>query len=258
MPELPDIEVFSASLQALLQGRTLRRVQVINGQKLKDSPETLSEALEGRKLLEVFRAGKEFRLRFSGDVVLGMHLVLSGDLFTFGKTNEQKFTIVELYFSGGVNLALTDRMRNAYVKLNPEEKGGIDALDKALSFEKLKALLQSKALVRNVLLNQDKIRGIGNGYADEILWEARISPFSVASAIPDDKVKDLLKAIRSVLQRATKSIAKKYPGRLQGEVRDFMRVHTSERTESPTGYPIKKISRGLTKVHYTDEQVLYT
>lgn len=258
MPELPDIEVFSASLRSLLKGRKLLRVRVVAGQKLKDSPEALSAALEGRKLLDVFRAGKEFRLCFSGGVVLGMHLVLSGDLFTFGKKNEQKFTIAELYFSGGVNLALTDRMRNAYLRLNPEEKGGIDALDKGLTSGRLKELLHSKAAIRNVLLNQNKIRGIGNGYADEILWEARIAPFSVASAIPEEKVKDLLRAIRSVLKRATRSIAKKYPGRLQGEVRDFMRIHTSERSESPTGYPIKKVSRGLTKVHFTDEQVLYT
>ena len=72
-------------------------------------------------------------------------------------------------------MALTDRMGNANVKLNPIDKGGIDALD--LDYKTLKEILNRKAAVKNILLDQDVIRGIGNSYSDEILWQTRITFF---------------------------------------------------------------------------------
>jgi len=107
------------------------------------------------------------------------------------------------------------------------------------------------------LLDQSRIRGIGNGYSDEILWKCRISPFSVASAIPEEKVRELARTIKTVLKSAIRNIDKNYPGLIQGEVRNFMQIHTKTKTHSPTGHPIKKADRGMLKTYYTDEQVVY-
>jgi len=256
MPELPDIEVFCRTIKKKYAGKQLSKVKVVQGKKLKDSPKELSAALEGKKLLDVYRSGKEMRFLFSGDTLLGLHLMLTGDLFSFEKKNEHKLAIVEFYFKDGSGLALTDRMKNAHVKLNPTNKKGIDALD--LTYKKLKEILGSrKANIKNVMLDQDTIRGIGNGYSDEILWKSRISPFSIASAIPDEKVKELAKNIKQVLKSATTRISKKYPDLMQGEIRDFMQIHTKKLTESPTGAKIKMADRGMLKTFYTDEQVLY-
>jgi formamidopyrimidine-DNA glycosylase len=63
-----------------------------------------------------------------------------------------------------------------------------------------------------LLLDQDLVRGIGNGYSDEILWARGISPYSHADAIPDEKIKELLKKIKSELKSATSKIYKKIPG----------------------------------------------
>jgi formamidopyrimidine-DNA glycosylase len=257
MPELPDIEVFSKNLKQLYAGKKLSRVRVVNGKKLKDSPKALSAALEGKKVQDIFRSGKEMRVQFSGGVLLGIHLMLTGDLHAFEKKNGLASTIVEFHFADGTGLALTDRMKNANVTLDPVDKKGIDALDKALNFKKLKELLNRKANIKNVLLDQNTIRGIGNGYSDEILWKSGISPFSIAAAIPDEKIKELGKNIRQVLGSAAKAIDKKYPGLIQGEVRDFMKIHTRHKTESPTGAPIKMVKRGMLKTYFTDEQVLY-
>ena len=257
MPELPDIEVFSSNLKKKYAGRQLVKVRVVNGKKLKDKPKELSSALEGKKLVDVYRSGKEMRFAFSGGTVLGLHLMLTGDLHEISRKDEYKSAIVEFYFKDGSALALTDRMRNAYVKLDPVDKRGIDALDRRLNFKKLKEILNRKANIKNVLLDQDQIRGIGNGYSDEILWKTGISPFSIASAIPDNKVKELAKNIKQILKDAATKIAKKYPGLIQGEIRDFMRIHTKKKTHSPTGAPIKIADRGMLKTYYTDEQVLY-
>ena len=118
-------------------------------------------------------------------------------------------------------------------------------------------LAKSKAVVKSVLLDQHIIRGIGNAYADEILWDAGISPFSISNKIPAAEVKALMKSIKSVLQHAEKSIVKSHPDIISGEIRDFMLIHNSKKDKSPTGAPIQVKSVGARKTYYTDEQKLF-
>lgn len=258
MPELPDIEVFSRNLKKIYGGKKLSKIKLVNNKNIKDSQKELSKAMEGQKLKDVYRSGKEMRFLFSNGTVLGLHLMLTGDLVQFEGKNERKSTKIEFHFEGGMNLALTDRFKNAFVKLHPEDKKGIDALDPKLNYAYLKKALNRKAAIKNILLDQDVIRGIGNGYSDEILWQTGISPFSKANAIPDDKIKELAKNIRKVLKMATDKIFKNNPGLIHGEVRDFMDIHTKKKDKSPTGAKIKIADRGMLKTYYTDEQLLYT
>jgi formamidopyrimidine-DNA glycosylase len=101
------------------------------------------------------------------------------------------------------------------------------------------------------------IRGIGNSYSDEILWQARISPFSVSNAIPDDKIKELVKIIKKVLKDEIKNIFKNHPGKVNGEVKDYLQIHTKKLTKSPTGAKIIIEQKGMMKTYYTREQKLY-
>ena len=257
MPELPDIEVFSRNLKKMYGGKKLTRIKVVNNKNIKDSQKELSKVLEGQKLKDVYRSGKEMRFLFSNGEILGLHLMLTGDLIPFQVENKYKSTKVEFYFEGGNNLVLTDRFKNAFIKLNPVEKEGIDALDPKLNYSYLKLALNRKAAIKNILLDQHVIRGIGNAYSDEILWQTRISPFSKGNAIPDDKIKELAKKIKKVLKNATDKIFKNYPGLIHGEVRDFLEIHTKKKDTSPTGAKIKIAERGMLNTYYTDEQVLY-
>lgn len=257
MPELPDIEVFSRNLKKMYGGKKLSKIRIVNDKNIKDPQALLSKSLDGQKLKDVYRSGKELRFHFSNGTILGMHLMLTGDLIPFIAENNRKSTKVEFYFEDGNNLALTDRFKNAFVKLDPQDKDGIDALDPKLNYTYLKKALNRKAAIKNILLDQDVIRGIGNGYSDEILWRCRISPFSKANALPDEKIKELAKAVKKVLKEATEKIFKNYPGLIHGEVRDFMDIHTKKKDRSPTGSKIRIAARGMLKTYYTDEQVLY-
>ncbi len=256
MPELPDLQVFSKNLHSFLQGKKLLQIKVVNDKKLKDKQAELSENLEGNILQSVYRTGKELRFQFTNNVLLGMHLMLHGNLYLFEKNNENKFTITELYFKDK-GLALTDWQELANIKLNPEEKKGIDALSEELNYSYLKAVLQSKAKIKNLITNQDVIRGIGNAYADEILWEAKISPFSISSAISENKIQALEKAIKNVLMTAEKQILKKHPHIITGEIRDFLKIHTTDKKISPTGALIRVDKKGGRSTYYTEEQELF-
>ncbi|MDQ6813695.1 MAG: Fpg/Nei family DNA glycosylase [Bacteroidota bacterium] len=255
MPELPDLQVFAKNLNRLFKGRRVLQIKVVNAKSLKDNEATLEANLKGHTLTNVYRSGKELRFKFSNHVLLGMHLMLHGKLFEFIGSNDHKHTIVEIYFEGK-GLSLTDYQSNATIKLNPEDKKGVDALSNELDFEYLKKALQSRSNIKTRITSQDVIRGIGNAYADEILWKARIAPGSVSNKIPDDKIKVLAAAITTVMLSAEKQILKKHPDIIAGEVRDFLEIHHSKKEKSPTGAVIKVDKKGGS-TYYTDEQELF-
>ncbi|SFP06396.1 formamidopyrimidine-DNA glycosylase [Chitinophaga sp. YR627] len=258
MPELPDLQVFSHNLDKALSGKKLKAVKLENTKKAKDTPAAFKKALEGETLERVYREGKELRFQFKNDAVLGMHLMLHGKLYYFEEENTNKHTIIELLFEGGKGLALTDFQKAAVPSLNPEVAGAPDALSKEFTVEFLKEqLAKKKTAVKKILLDQHIVRGIGNAYADEIFWEAGISPFSIASKIPAPKVKALHTAIHEVLKEAEKQIRKEHPDIIAGEIRDFMKIHQPKKTHSPTGAVIEQQELNGRKTYYTNEQELF-
>ena len=257
MPELPDLQVFSQNLNKKFAGKKLQKLNIVNTKKLKQPATRFKKALEKQKLTKVYREGKELRFAFANGNLLGLHLMLHGNLKLFQKKNQKKHTIAELLFDNDSGIAVTDWQGMANIRLNPEEKEVPDALSKKMNEKYLKEQLQSKASIKNILMNQDIIRGIGNAYADEILWEAGISPFSIANKIPVSKIKLLTKVIRSVLKNAERQIKKTHPDLISGEVRDFLRIHNSKKKISPTGAPILSRIVASRKTYYTDEQEVY-
>src|SRR5205085_1546075 len=113
------------------------------------------------------------------------------------------------------------------IALDPEESDVPDALSPKANTAFWTNVLQTRATIKNVLLDQKIVRGIGNAYADEILWTARISPFSIANKLPVSAIRALSSATKKVLKHAIKQIAKKEPGIIGGEVRDFLVVHNA-------------------------------
>ncbi|CAN5239745.1 hypothetical protein BH09BAC2_BH09BAC2_22260 [soil metagenome] len=141
---MSDIEVFCYNLKNKYLGKKLNKIKIVNGKKLKDPQAAFTKALQGRHLEDIYRSGKEFRFKFTGNKIFGMHLMLTGDIKLPELVNSQKSTIVEFYFEDAPALALTDRMKNANIKLDPVDKDGIDALSKALTFSKLKNFFTAK------------------------------------------------------------------------------------------------------------------
>jgi formamidopyrimidine-DNA glycosylase len=257
MPELPDLQVFARNLNKKLAGSTVKKLTVVNSKKLKTSAANLKKNIEKQELKEIKRVGKELHFEFKNGAVLGLHLMLKGQLKLFEGANEHKYTIIELLFDDDTGLAMTDFQGQATPTLNPEEREAPDALSDEINYSFLKEQLDTRATIKNILLDQHVIRGIGNAYADEILWDAGISPFSIGNKIPDSKIKALAKSIKSVLKNAEKQILKSDPDIISGEVRGFLDIHNSKKTHSPTGAAIKHAVVGSRKTYYTEEQELF-
>ena len=258
MPELPDLQVFSRNLHKKLAGKKLNKLSIPVTKRIKVSVAGFKKALLGQVISMVYREGKELHIAFKNGNVLGLHLMLHGDLHFLEGNNQEKHTIIELRFDDGTGLALTDWQKMATPTLNPETREAPDALSKSITVDFLQEQLQkTRSTVKSLLLDQHIIRGIGNAYADEILWDARISPFSVSNKIPRDKVKTLGRSIKKVLNQAENQILKKHPEIISGEIRDFLQIHHSKKTESPTGAVILNKVSGSRKTYYTEEQVEY-
>lgn len=259
MPELPDLEVFAANLEKQFKNKTLETLDIDYGKKLNVTQKELKEKLEGHQLQSVTREGKTLQLHFGGGTVLGLHLMLHGRLKWLDAEQPVKYRILTFHFKGGDGFAFTDFQKQATATLNPEPSKVPDAFGKEFTITYFKELLAKKGIqIKQFLMDQKLVRGIGNTYADEILWHARISPFSVAKAIPEQQVKKLYESIDEVLHKEVMDLTKAIPDSFDEEVRDFLKVHDHKLEKSPTGHVIKTDTSGGRKTYYTDEQELYT
>ncbi len=258
MPELPDLEVFSKNLTKKLKGKTISKITA-KTKKLNVSSAVLNKTLPGNSIKSFKREGKELYIHTKEGNTLALHLMLHGKLVVSDDKEKPKHLILQLVFTDDSSFSLTDYQGAAKPTLNPEEKETPDALDKkANAAYYSKVFAGKKTSVKKMLMDQSVIQGIGNAYADEILWKARVSPFSAAGKIPSDKIKELATAIKCVVKHAEKEILKAEPHILSGEIRDFLAIHNAKKTKSPTGATIKKKAVGGRKTYYTDEQVVYT
>jgi formamidopyrimidine-DNA glycosylase len=258
MPELPDLQAFSINLQKKLHNKKVKDVNLLFAKKSNAPEAKLKKTLDKQALTEVYRDGKELYFKFKNDDILRLHLMLRGKLYLVEHEEEPKHSILEILFDDNIKLVLTDFQKAATITLNPEPNDVPDAMSPEVDADFLKGILsKKKAIIKNVLLDQHNIKGIGNAYADEILWDAKISPLSVSNKIPDNAIKRLAKSMKSVLKNAEKQILKKDPDIISGEIRDFLDIHNSKKTHSPTGGKIISQTVNSRITYYTEEQELF-
>jgi len=211
MPELPEVEVLARHLRPLLRGKTIRAVNVHRAKVLlPTAPKKFRRTLLGAKFIGLSRRGKYFlfqlRAKAGGNSIslLG-HLGMTGRIFLARKSRHlPKHTAVALDL-GASNLVYEDTRyfgrltldASAVARLGPEPLG--DEF-KAETFAQL--LKRSRQAIKVRLLDQGLVAGIGNIYASEALFRARISPRLAANKLTAAQVRRLRLAIRAVLAEA--------------------------------------------------------
>jgi formamidopyrimidine-DNA glycosylase len=214
MPELPEVQTVLTTLQPRLLGLRIERVDVFL-EKIIKSPEPLEFAalLRGRFITGLSRRGKYLLLDLDGGYLLAVHLRMTGAL-VYSSPERPRNKHVHLVFclNNGDELRFQDMRQFGTMNLMPaasfekfcfQKDLGPDALDPSLTGDRFEKRLHARrGQIKKLLLDQSLVAGIGNIYANEILWRARIHPERTAgSLVPEDMVR-LYRSMRSVLQEA--------------------------------------------------------
>lgn len=259
MPELPDLQIFSKNLKNKLADKKIISFEIYNKTKFDMDIEKIEKILIDTEIIDVIRDGKELSFKLKNDNVFNIHLMLNGTLDICDKDNVSKINskIMSIAFIDNQVLVVSDYQGLCKVAFNPITSSVPDALSCTFEYLIGVAKINARKNVKAFIIDQNVIKGIGNAYADEILWKANISPESKTGKIPEDRLKDLFDAIYSVLEEAIESIGKIAPDIISGEERSFLKVHNSKKENTDDGYKIltKKIASKNT--YYTEKQQLF-
>jgi formamidopyrimidine-DNA glycosylase len=273
MPELPEVETIRAGLAKLLPGRVVQDVWYDWDKSFPNAPSDVARFLVGSKVEKVRRRAKVLIIELSGGWAMIVHLKMTGQLVFVGKNQRfgaghpgkdlvgelpAKSTHVVIDFTDGSKLFFNDQRKFGWMRLMPAieipeidffKKVGPEPLDDAFTVDKfIERLLRRKnSNIKAVLLDQTVIAGVGNIYADESLWGAKIHPSTLVSNVPKDKLVMLYNSLRDVLTLSIKkggSTDKNYvdaQGR-KGSYLSFANVFRREGQPCPRcGTPIDKI-----------------
>jgi formamidopyrimidine-DNA glycosylase len=260
VPELPEVETIRARLAPALTGRRIERVEIADERLTRpDPPETVAATLAGERIVDVGRRGKYLIFAFESGRHLLVHLRMTGNVQYPAKggfeADPYRRAVVRL--DDGSDVAYRDVRRfGTWALLEPGESEeylaqrrlGREPLERGFTTAQLaRALAGRRAPIKAALLDQRAAAGIGNIYADEALWRARIHPLRPAGTLERDELAALRKGIRDALAmgiaRQGASLRDyRDPGGRRGRMQDDFRVYG--RAGEPChrcGTPIEKI-----------------
>lgn len=206
MPELPEVETIVCYLRSEIRGKRILNVEVRGRRVLRDykDPKEFIKLVVSKRIENISRLGKNIIFELSGRTYFALHLMMTGRLFL---NPAQRSIHDRLIFqlSGKQKLIFNDIRQFGWCRVVfvPHMLVGPDAL--SLSLREFKNLIRRRGgVIKNTLLNQKIISGIGNIYSDEILWYARIKPTRKTDSLFGSEIDALYRATEKVLKLAIK------------------------------------------------------
>lgn len=206
MPELPEVETVRRQAAKELIGLAIKDITILRSSVVRGE----LKSLVGKEIVGVRRFAKLLVLDFSGDVSVAIHLKMTGRLaLTNSESEFFPHTHVVFTLSDGRLLSFSDIRRFGYLQRVNTKEVVLLKFVKSLGKEPLSGLKESDLVVlfaksrrpiKTLLLDQSKIAGIGNIYACESLWLAKIHPNRPANSLSSKEIKNLFVAIESVLK----------------------------------------------------------
>lgn len=261
MPELPEIEAYLSALGPRVVGQPLERVRVAGISLLRTYDPPLTEA-EGRLVTGVSRLGKRVVIELD-DLFLVIHLMVAGRLRWRdpGAAIPKRMGQAAFDFPHGTMLlteAGTKRRASLHFVAGREsladlDPGGLEVAD-ITEAQFREAVLQERHTLKRVLTDGRVLSGIGGAFADEILWEARLSPTQMNTNLDEDELDTLFFASRDVLERWTEiriaDLGDGFPEKVTAFHPD-MAVHGRFGEPCPRcGAPIQRIVQGKRETNY--------
>lgn len=289
MPELPEVQTTISDLKKKIVGLKIIDVWAdAKGLIKKPSFKDFKKQIKNAEIEKIERHGKNILIYLNpkphtlNPKILLIHQKLTGHLLyglwainkgrwtpkEKGPLNEpvNRFIHLVFYLNNGKMLALSDLRKFAKVVLDPAEEIlnskdikelGPEPLDKSFTLKRFKeALGNKKTKIKQVLMDQNVIAGIGNIYSDEILWQAKIHPFKPANQLKDKELRAIYKAMREILEKAVKlrgtSISDfRDPEGKKGNYSEILSVYQREGEKClRCGAEIKRIKIGGRSAHF--------
>jgi formamidopyrimidine-DNA glycosylase len=211
MPELPEVETVRRRLEPVLVGRRFDRVEILDPRLTRpEDPVEVAAELTGERVEAVDRRGKYVVVRFESGRALLVHLRMTGTLLHVDEVPEKdphRRAVVRL--DDGSEVIYRDVRRfGTWLLSEPGEaqpylaaRLGGEPLAQAFTAKRLgEALAGRRAPVKAAILDQRRLAGVGNIYADEALWRARIHPLRPAGELDEDELRALHRGIRAALK----------------------------------------------------------
>jgi len=252
MPELPELEVVRDVLQKRVVGATITNVQVLapgGAIVVRDLTQRgFAQTLSGATIDQVARRGKLLILTTSA-AILAINPKLTGRL-QLAAASDKRFAKTHVIFSlsDGKELRYVDQKRMGQLYLVDDLSQvpdfallGPEPLE--ISFAEFQTRLQKfRGEIKGVLTRGEFIAGIGNAYADEILWAARLHPYRKKTQLTREEVERLYRAMQSTLRDATEQVRKEMGEQIHLKPRDFLAVHMKTGEPCPRcGNPISLV-----------------
>ncbi len=227
MPELPEVETVRRGLQTLIVGKVIKSVSSDNPKSFPNAKSDVDAFVKQAKTVTVARRAKVLLIELDSKYSLVIHLKMTGQLvfrgeqvFGAGHPNDSlvgklpdKSTRVAITFSDNSKLFFNDQRKFGWVKLIPTaevpnidfmKKVGPEPLSQKTTAEDFLQRVRRRAgtTIKAAILDQSVIAGVGNIYADETLWAAKIHPATRVKNLSDAQLKKLFEQIRSILTLA--------------------------------------------------------
>ena len=275
MPELPEVETVARDLRPRIVGATITSARCTWVRTLRThTPEAFAGAVAGRRVEAVGRRAKQLVVELSGGAALTIHLKMTGQLFVVPRdAPEDPYVRLVLALADGREVRFRDIRKFGRVGLYGRdpvtgelvtEVGGAavfasigpEPLDPAFTVRDFRRRLRRrKGRLKPLLLDQSFIAGVGNIYADEALWTARLHPLRTAATLRPSDERRLYEAIRSILaeaiERRGSSIDDYTALDGDGSMQDRLQVYQRTGESCPRcSRPIKRIVVGARSTHF--------
>jgi len=227
MPELPEVEIIKRSLKNKVNYKKIKKIIITNRDLRFKIQKNFENLLEGRSITNVSRFSKYIILTLDNLNHCLIHLGMSGTLHLINYKKKEKITNLSFYNSkilpkkhnhvkikfSNFTIIYNDPRRFGFFKLLKNKKelkkyfqrSGPEAISSKFNFKYVKyKLINKKKNIKNFLLDQYFVSGIGNIYANEILFYSKINPFKIAKKLSSKEIKKLIKYSKLVLNLAIK------------------------------------------------------
>ncbi|MHA1300364.1 MAG: Fpg/Nei family DNA glycosylase [Candidatus Helarchaeota archaeon] len=233
MPELPDLEIIVDFLNNRILNKPIKLVEVLNPIILRmPSINEFQDRVKENVIKKIERFGKFLLFKLKTDDYIVLNLMLSGKLQYLNEpAKTTKSLLLRFIFLEDSELRYYDKKKMGKIYLTNDlnhiptfSEQGPDVLEISLK-EFQERVKKFRGQIKNVLVNQKFVRGIGNAYVDEILFDAGIYPFRKRTSLNDKEIEKIFKSCKKVLLDAIKILKIKMEHNIDKKIRDFLKIH---------------------------------